>query len=376
MHRARIVLLTLLLAACNGKDKPGGGKAPPALAPAPEAGEAERKAEEAAAAREARRTELLATQTGIAQRVAALEAAYKELAAANEREARDLPDPAMLRPRLSRLIQDVANEKSRLDQMEREYEELKKLAESSITGDLKTLRAERTAIEARYQEAQSGWRVALDEARAARVEESPVKRELDAVRAVKEKWFELTPAARRKTPGAQEGKAINDGLRAWLAEKPIRKEVVDKVLAQEVAPKGKTSANYDFGELDFYLLLELMEDVLDKLNIAVESKRLKGEEEKLRAIEAELDAISERIAKKMTEGGGDLEKYEDLASRLPNQRSKTADLQGALSSMRETFSRIEEARQGHLAAEEKAVAELNAAKKDLAAATAALKALD
>ncbi len=373
--RRRLLLIALVAVACAKEEPKAPGAGHAAAAPAKDPAEEKRKADEAEALRAAKRAELGAKQAELAQKVAALEKAYKELAAAHEKEQGELPDPALLRPRLSRLIQDAGSEKGRLESMEREFAELKKVAESEITGDLKALRAERTAIEARYQEAQSGWRVALDEARASRVEESPVKVELDTVRAVKEKWFELTPLARRKTPGAQESKAVNDGLRAWIAEKPIRKEAVDNVLAQEVAPKGKTSANFDFVDLDFFLLLELREDVLDKLNIAVESKRLKGEEEKLRAIEAELDAISEKIARKMSEGGGDLEKFEDLATRLPGQRSKAADLQNALASMRETFSRLEEVREAHRAAEEAAVKQLEAAKKELAEANAALKAL-
>jgi hypothetical protein len=258
-----------------------------------------------------------------------------------------------------RLMRDSATASGRLATMERQYEELEAtVAKTKVSGELKALQDKLRAADERYWKAHSGWVASREEAKFSPIEESPVKRELDVLRAVRTEWLRATPMARRGSVGAKEQKIINDAFRVWVNEQAERKKVVKAILKKD--PTG-----YDFTNLDFFLLLSVRELALDKLNIVEEKRVLDESKKKLEVIEAELDKIRNEVAEKLSEGGGDLERYQDLASRMPAQRTKAADLKRMVESYQETFADIEATKERHLKEQDEGARALEAAEKEL-----------
>jgi len=291
----------------------------------------------------------------------------KEMAARHEAELKGLPEIAPLRRTYIQAITDARSKEGELLGLQERYQELKKLAESAVRGKLKELRDERNKIKAREDTILDAWRKSQDDVAAGTVDESPVKKDLDTVRAVKVQWFAATPLARRGTAKESERKIINDGFRGWLGEVPDRKRVVGQVLSQPHGPKGKTPETYDFTDLKFFILLELMQEQLERQNIVVEKKELSEGREKLEAIRKEKDAIDERIREQMLAGGEELQEYEDLLERLPAVQDLAASLSTRVSELNGSLKQVSELKERQAREENDLDAALEAAKKELAA---------
>jgi hypothetical protein len=366
--RNRAVLLSLLLAfGCGKREKPaaapqgGGTPAPvqpkatepaPPPAPTPPAPDPEE--------RKRKREELKA-------KVGELERALKDLEAKHEGEMKGLPEVGLLRRTYTQAILDARRKEAELEALRERQNELKKLAESSVRGKLKELRDERGKIAARQDAIQDAWRQSLEDAKLGTVEESPVKKDLDTIRDIKRQWFAATPLARRGAAKENERKIINDGFRGWLGEMPDRKRVVGQILGLPQAPKGKTPDSYDFTDLRFFLLLELMETQIEKQNIAVEKKELTENRGKLEAIQKELDAIDAKIHEHLVEGGEELQEYEELIDRLPLVQQSASYLSERVGVLKSTLDQIDELRQRHTSEEDGALKAVEEARKELAA---------
>jgi chromosome segregation ATPase len=344
-HVWAIALLGLLVA-CGDKTEPAkttpaksGDTTPPAAAD--NAAAKKQAAEAAAEKRRQERAALEQRREELQSRIAELERKLDALSATHAKEREDLGDIRKLRQRFITERRAMFEATTRYESMQKQFEEIKGVAEKAITADLHDLNEKMAEAEKRYRDALSGWQDSLEEKRFSHAEASPVKLKLDALRLAKRHWFEATPLARSGKAGANEKKIINDAFRAWLGEDDTRTSVIKEVLAQPGAPSGKTPDTYDFTALDFYVLLELYEDVLDRQNIAVERKQLGENAEKVQAIEAEMDVLRNQIAEKMAAGGGDLEIYEDLRSRLPGQRQKAERLQREVEELQRSINEIE-----------------------------------
>ncbi|MHC4494092.1 MAG: hypothetical protein ACYTDU_21080, partial [Planctomycetota bacterium] len=103
----------------------------------------------------------------------------------------------------------------------------------------------------------------------------------------------------------------------------------------------RTPDTYDFTNLDFYILLELLEDSLDRLNIAVENKELKRNRARLEQIQKELDTVEQRLNDHMAEGGHELSEYEDLLDRLPGARENASYLSTRVAEWARIFAEVE-----------------------------------
>lgn len=365
------LVVLAVAAACGKKEQQDGPAKPAAEAPAKAPGQAEPAQEQADAQAEAQQraskvAELQAKGDELRQSVAAREQELGQTIAQVEREQKELDDISKLRRRFSALLQDRNREASKLATMEKQFEELKNLAESAVTGELKTLQNEEREIEKRYDEVYSSWMKELEDANFGAIEESPAAREIRVLRELKQQWFQATPLARSGRAHERERNNINEGFRGWLRDRPERMALAAKILQQDQAPSGKTPDSYDFTELEFFVLIQLLEDALDRQNIAVERKQLSENEDKLKAIEKELDAVREKIAGKMAEGGGDLEQYEDLASRLPDQRKKVQSLEQAVQEYGKIFRETDEKMQELTRMEDEARQKVEVAKKELA----------
>lgn len=366
--RNRLLLLSLLLAfGCGKKGKPappqGGGTPAPVEAtkppepapppaptpPAPDPEERKRKREELKA------------------KVAKLEKTWKGLDAKHAEEMKGLPEIGLLRRTYTQAILDARKKDAELSTMLDRQNDLKKLAESAVRGKLKELRDERTKIAARQDAIQDAWRQSLEDAKLGTVEESPVKKDLDTIRAVKRQWFAATPLARRGAAKESERKIINDGFRGWLGEVPERKRVVGQLLGLPQAPKGKTPESYDFTDLKFFLLLELMEAQIEKQNIAVEKKELTENRSKLEAIQKELDAIDAKIHEQLVEGGEELQEYEELVDRLPLVRQSASYLSERVGVLKSTLDQIDEIKERQAREDDEALKALEQARNELAA---------
>ncbi|MHC4549444.1 MAG: hypothetical protein ACYTEZ_11780 [Planctomycetota bacterium] len=370
--RGSLVALLVLACACGDKEAPppaGVPKPTPAQQKRKDQEEAKRKAAARAQAREERIKVLKGRRDELRQQVQELQRSLTDLDRKHAEEKKGLPNPRTLRPYLMRLIRDSSRESSRLRTMERQFGELEQtVAEAKTTGELKALQDQAKEVEARYWKAHSGWMASLEDAKYGTVEESPVKRDLDLLRAVRGQWLRATPAARRGGLGAQERKIVNDGFRAWLGEVADRKRIVGQVIS-------KSPDQYDFTDLEFYILLSIHELELDKQNIVLEKKELDENRVKLEAIEKELDRLREQIAVKLTEGGGDLEQYQDLVSRLPGQRTKAEDLQRRVNEYQALFDELDATLQRQLKEQEEAGAGLEQAEKELRSIKAELRKL-
>jgi DNA repair exonuclease SbcCD ATPase subunit len=312
-----------------------------------------------AAARQAQLEELQNKRTELVAKVGELRGALRELDKKHAEESKGLADPRQLRPFLMRLIRDSNTASGRLATMERQYEELKQtVAKTKVTGELKELQQKLQEVEKRYWEAHSGWVASREEARFSPIQESPVRRELDVLRAVRTEWLRVTPAARRGPVGAKEKKIINDAFRVWMIEQGERKQAVKGILASDPTA-------YDFTDLDFFLRLSVREFELEKLNIVEEKKVLDESKEKLEAIEAELHRLRTQVNEKLAEGGGDLERYHDLASRMDAQRTKAADLKRMAEEYQEIFADIEATKERQMEEQDQAARALEDAEKEL-----------
>jgi chromosome segregation ATPase len=338
----------LFVAACD-KERPapaGGGNNPanpPAQAPKPgpgKAAEPNKPARPDKSALQKRKAEVEAELKRLKSEAAEMKTRHAEEAASLPQQS----EVSALRRSFSGLRADAMRTSVKLNRMEKRLAELKKVAESSAASEVNELRAKEKAIEKRLQDANSVWSKARAEEAMGAVDESPVKKELDTIRSIKQRWFELTPEARR---GKGTKSTINDAFRAWLGDKPFRKEVCAKVLTQPIAPKGKTPDNYDFSKLEFYVLLEERENEVDKQNIAVEKKEAAKREGVVDGITAELDAVREQIQQAMMSGGGELEEYADTQARIKSVRSMNTSMQTRLQEYRKMIDQVRDTKERH-----------------------------
>jgi len=370
---AWITLLVLSALACGKDDHPSSSAAKPR---ADLQRRQEQRRQEQARARQTRLEALRAKRDAAGKRLQELEQAYKALIKANDAKRKQLENIPKLRRRFVALLQDRNVESSKLRSMEKHFAQLRKLAESRITGELRKLRAQQQALEKRYEEVHSGWLRDLEEADQHLVEESPVKRDLDTLRKLKARWLDASQLARAGRAGSRERGIINDGFRNWLGQVPARKALAVRILAAYPSTKGKTPDTYDFTNLDFYILLEMFENGLDRRNIAVEKKVLTANYAKLEAIQAQLDDLREKIAQKMQEGGGELEEFDDLEHRLPGQRSKVAGLDAAATQYGRIFNEAEAKSDALDKAEDEADQAVKKAKQELRDTRSALRAFE
>jgi hypothetical protein len=359
--RKRVLWLVLFAAACGKKEPPAPEPAAapppqqPAVEPPPPAPPAPSDEE-----RKRKRAELEA-------KVKELEATKKALLARHEKEREGLPAPSKLRDSYLQAIRDATKKEADLERMRQRQQELKGLAESAARGKLKELREERAKVDERRRAIQDAWRQSMEDASQGAVEESPFKKDLDTVRAVKKQWLLATPAARRGTAKESERRIISDGFRGWLAESTDRKRVVADILGLPLAPKGKTPDTYDFTDLKFFVLLEVMEERLERQNIAVEKKELSENRVKLDAIQKELDAIDEKIREQMLAGGEELQEYEDLVDRLPRVQDSASYLSTRVAELRAVLKQLDETKERQAREETEADAALDKARKELQA---------
>ena len=329
MNRFGLVGVLVVVCACGGESE----KKAPDIPSAQKQQQAKGQQQPAAqapvddGARKAKLEELRARKEALVTKRKLLDADLKQLETRHAEEKETAKGISRLRKRWPALRRDAMTSAARMRRMLKRKAELEKYADSAAAGNLKKLREERKAIDKRYQDALGGRRKAIADANRGAVEESPVKRDLDTVRAMKIKWFETTPTARRGKVGSGERSKINSTFRSWLSSEQKRGDVATKVLTQPLAPKGKTQKNYDFTNLDFYVLMELLENELDKKNIVAEKKELKQKEKVVNAVEVELDAIDLKINEELLQGGDELQEFENLMSRLPDAMTLNDTLQ-------------------------------------------------
>ncbi len=360
--RNRVLLIAFLVApACGKKEKPPPAAPPAAVKPQePPAPQAPPPPAPDAAGLKQKRADAQA-------KIQQLEKTLKEMSARHADERKGLPEITPLRQIYIRAITDARSKESELAALQQRHAELSKLAESAVRGKVKELREERAKIKERYDAINDAWQQSKEDVATGTVVESPVKKDLDTVRAVKQQWFAATPLARRGTAKESDRKIINEGFRGWLGEVPDRKRVVGQVLAQPLGPKGKTPDTYDYTDLSFFILLELMQEQLERQNIVVEKKELTESRGKLEAIQKELDAVDELIRKQMLEGGEELQEYEELLDRLPAVQQLASGLSARVAALSESLKQVAEVKERQAREEGELDTALEAAKKELAA---------
>jgi len=348
MRVLALATLPLLLALGCSKDEPGPaddgagpGKAPAGKEKPGEDAAAEKAAEEQRREERAARVEALKKERAeLSATLAELKREMEAMEGRHEAERAALPDLRKMQRRFRRMQRDYFRAKSEYETMKKRLDELEEVAEKSVTGKLRELRAEVEKKEEEYREVLTGWRSTLIERSISRVEQSPVKQKLDTLRALKTQWLRLTAPTRGGGAADTTRLAVSSQFRALLDDAG-RKAVIREVLARPEAG-GKSLDGYDFTELDFYLLLKLHEDVLDRQNIAVEKRELGENEQKLAKLEDELNEAREKVAQAMTEGGGQLERFMDLKRRIGPAREAAEYLGRQLETYTESLQEIEQ----------------------------------
>jgi len=353
-----LLIGTVLFAAC-GKDDGGGTavnnepavpKEDPAVV-AQRKADAKQKREEAAAKKKEARAKAKLEIAKLETELAAMQKRHKE-------EADALPDQTKLRNRLRGMIADARNARSIYEANKRRFDELEKVVAGSATAEIKTLNKQLAAKEKNYWGVMSGAKEARANERLGIMDETQVQKEIRTLRAAKKAWFEMTRDTRRGTKAAGSGESSK--YKSWLAEEPLRKSVVAKAL-----PDGKTTDSFNFANLDFFVMMELLEDSLDRKNVAAERKELSAADKVLAGLEKELDALRQSIDAKMTAGGGDMEEFTAISATLKTEKKDAEDLERQMAGMRTVYNEIDELRDRHSADEEKLDNQITALKKKL-----------
>ncbi|MHC4938758.1 MAG: hypothetical protein ACYTHK_07305 [Planctomycetota bacterium] len=358
--RWTLLLCALLFIPACGKEDPSASE-PEADKPAqPDPAELERKRQQAAAEAAKKKAALEAEKSKLLDEIAELEKKQKSMLAAHEAEAAGLPDKIKLRRILSGLIRDTGVKRSIYETDKKRLEELEKEVRASATGEIKDLEKQIAKKDKEYNDILSGAKAERVNADLGIVEETQVQKEIRTLREAKERWFLATRDTRRGKTAAK-SKAARE-FKSWFGGDELRRAVVAKAL-----PKGKTADSYDFSELEFYLYLELLEDTLDRQNVAEEKEVLSENDKKLAAIENEMDALNEKLADLMTQGGGALEEYTDIKSRIKSEREEAEGLERQLEQMREAFIEADKALERHETEEYELEQLMEKKKKQLAA---------
>ena len=122
--------------------------------------------------------------------------------------------------------------------------------------------------------------------------ETPVARDLKTIRAARDRWLADTTDVRAEG-AARTRSAANKSFRGWLAEKEDRGRVVS--LALRKSPKKPQVKRYDFTKIEFFLFCQLLEDELDRKNVAVEADLLGEQRRKEAVLVDKIDAIHDRV---------------------------------------------------------------------------------
>ncbi len=171
------------------------------------------------------------------------------------------------------------------------------LAETPVARDLKTIRAARDRWLADTTDVRAKGaartRSAANKSFRGWLAETPVARNLKTIRAVRDRWLADTTEARAR--GAPRVRAaVNKSFRAWIGEDENRGRVA--ALALEKSRKKPKLARYDFTKTEFFLFCQLLEDELDRKNVAVEADLL-GEQRKKEAVLVDrMVALREKIS--------------------------------------------------------------------------------
>ena len=350
-----------LFPACGSDDSSGGEGKPIAEKPAqPDPAELERQRVEKERLAEERKQKLAAEKKSLKGEIAELNSKHKSMVAANEAEAAGLPDKVKLRRTLRQLIQDSGRKRGIYETNKKRLAAIEKEVRATATDEIKDLEKLIAKKDKEYNAILSGAKLERANADLGIVEETQVQKEIRTLREAKQKWFEVTRDTRRGLTSAK-SKATR-AFRAWCHEDALRKAVVGKAL-----PKGKSTDGYDFSALDFYLFMELLEDTLDRLNVAEEKKTLSENDKKLVALEKAIDALEEKKAQLMTAGGGALEQYTDLKSRIGAEKAEAEGLGRQVEQMREVYNELDAIVERHKKAEYELELQIEAKEKRLKA---------
>jgi len=363
-----VLVLCFLVPACGkGDDATGGGGGGASPDPArPDPAELERKRKEEQAAAEARAKELRAKKEKLEKELKELTERREAMVQEHEKVEAGLPDRPKLRRVLQGLSRDLARARGIYETDRKRLDELEKEVRGSASAEIEELDKKIAAKEKEYNDILSGAKAERVNRDLGIVEETQVQKELRTLRAAKTKWFELTRETRRGSSGA-DAKA-RSGFRSWCDESELRKAVVAKAL-----PDGQTPDGYDFSELEFYLYLELLEDKLDRENVAEEKKTLSENDKKLAALETVIDELREQKATKMIEGGGSLKQYTSLKDRIDDEKEAYERLERQVEEMRASYAEIDRIIEENEKQQYDLAKEIEARKKELAKVSRALR---
>ena len=338
-----LLIGSVLLTACGKGDDAGNGAPggePVAVVPKEDPAEVARREAEAEQKREEARQKKAEARKKAKLEIAKLEQQLTAMKAANKEELSKLPNKRKLLNRLRGMIRDAGEANSIYRANKRRKDELEKIVAGSATAEIKALRKQFSDKERTYWGTLSGAKEARANESLGITEETQVQKEIRTLRSAKKAWFSMTRDTRRGNNSANS--SASSKYKSWLGEEALRKTVVAKAL-----PKGKTTDSFDFSNLDFFVMMEILEDSLDRQNVAAERKELSIADKKLAVLEKELDALREKIAEKMIAGGGDMEEFSSIAANLPAEQEAAESLSRQMNEMRKVYNEVDEMADRH-----------------------------
>lgn len=367
MRRTGVFFIGMMLLGCGKSAAPVPPPPPVATAPA----EPPRPVVD-----EAKVAALQERQGALERRVAECDRALSELAARQNREREELGDMSAEKSRFRSVNIEARKLRGEIEYGDAELAKLKTVAEGTQHPKLLELRKELRRLDSEIDQAISVRREEQARIGQGAVDEAPVAREIRALRAVQERWFDATIEVRARAPQAAQRKQVNDAYLAWLKEKPERAAIVTKVLAQPLAGKGLTPERYDYTNLSFFVLCQTLEHELDKQNIDVERKERGELRQRVEGLERDRDKVLEQVdAIQNSEGGEDLRRYDDMVKFVQSRRSTLEKILGQIEVLSERLRRDTDLRARHDMESADAEKSLQQAKEELAAVRRELRAL-
>jgi len=194
--------------------------------------------------------------------------------------------------------------------------------------------------------------------------EAPAAKALRAIREVQREWMTLTHEARAKKPSGTKKRNINASFRTWVSEDPVRTDVVDRALAAGLQKRKSDVARFDFTDLGFFVLCQIVENDLDKSNVSVERDLMAEQRAKESVLVAEAEKLQAEISDlENSPAMIEMAEKQDIIDRLDVLRMERATAQGRVDDLEAILKSDKEMRARHTEKEAVVAAAVREAEK-------------
>ncbi|MEE8107007.1 MAG: hypothetical protein V3T86_15840 [Planctomycetota bacterium] len=313
--------ILLALAACGAEEAPA--PEPKDVAPVTEKTAPVDKFDSAAARAELKRLRALIAAYG--QRATDAIQAERDVFAAHRTELEAASDYAADRRELRESSRQLRVAKKQVEHFEKKLGPLNPVYVAAQK-QLEELHAKSDALDEQIDDMRAEFSRRLLNPQ---LHESPAAKALSAIREVQREWMTVTHEARAKKPSGTKKRKLNAAFRAWVSEDAVRTDVVGRALAAGLEKRKTDTARFDFTDLSFFVLCQIVENDLDKSNVAVERDLMAEQRAKESVLVAEADKLQIEISDlENSPAMIEMAEKQDIILRLDNLREKRSTAQG------------------------------------------------